>query len=336
MTATVSLPLTIKMWVKKNFPPSRRTLVMTVFVLLIVLRLGYAWGTALPGFESQKTGQRSGENQDGIVGLFSGPRHFLEERLMHVFREPKASLAAGILLGTRTSIPYDLKMDFKAVGLMHVVAVSGFNMVIIVAVVTEFLMSLGRRRASILAIPAIVFFTLMVGASAAVVRAAVMSALRLIAWLIGRPQYVTRLFLVSIGLMLIVSPELLFQDIGFQLSAGATAGLIWLARPIQERVSWIPERFGLRENFSATLAATLITTPIVGYHFGTFSILSIPINLLVVPLVAPLMLGSFLSLLFGAITANPTSYLFSLMIFLVQKGAAMERSLQAFLHTVFY
>lgn len=288
--------------------------VCAVSVLLVRIVLSFIFG--MPQY-----------NDPNNEGILSGPRHFLEDRLMHVFHEPQASLASGILLGSRSSIPYDLKQDFKAVGLMHVVAVSGFNMVIIITVMTQLLVAFNRRWASLVALVGIIIFTLMVGASAAVVRAAIMSVLRLVAWFIGRPQYAPRLFILTVAGMVMWSPSLVWDDIGFQLTVAATGGLIWLNKPLTKILQWVPEKFALRENATSTLAATIMTTPIVWWHFATFSILSIPVNLLVLPLVPWLMLGSFLSLFFGLWTAVPTTWLFNLMLFFIERGAFFERLL---------
>lgn len=254
-------------------------------------------------------------------------KSFVTERLQHLFHEPASSLAGGILIGTRSDIPRSLLDDFKATGLMHVVAVSGFNMVIIIAAVTQALSFFYRRTASMIALLFILFFTILVGPTGAVVRAAVMASLRLIAWLIGRPQYVKRLFALTALLLIAIDPLGAVYDIGFQLSIMATGGLIWFSNGLVQRLKIVPTYFGLRENLASTIAATVATLPVTWFYFGQFSYLSIIVNLLVVPLVPWLMLGSFISLFFGMIGSYPTSILFDLMVFIIEKGASLERFL---------
>lgn len=254
-------------------------------------------------------------------------KNFLTMRMRSLFSEPAASLAGGILIGTRSDIPKEVLADFKSDGLMHIVAVSGANMVIIINAVTQVLFMFCRRKASIIAIVFILFFTVLVGPTGAVIRATIMASLRLVAWLIGRPQYVKRLFFLTGLSMIAYDPFGAVYDIGFQLSVAATAGLIWLATPITNRLSRVPECIGLRENLGTTIAATLATTPVTLLYFQTFSYLAIPINLIVVPLVPWLMLGSFVSLFVGFFAAFPTEILFDVMVWIVHYGAQLERML---------
>lgn len=266
-------------------------------------------------------------NGNAVVSAAFLLKNFLTMRMRSLFSEPAASLAGGILIGTRSDIPKDVLADFKSDGLMHIVAVSGANMVIIINAVTQVLFMFCRRKASIIAIVFILFFTILVGPTGAVVRATIMASLRLVAWLIGRPQYVKRLFFLTGLSMIAYDPFGAVYDIGFQLSVAATAGLIWLATPITNRLTRVPEFMGLRENLGTTIAATLATTPVTLLYFQTFSYLAIPINLIVVPLVPWLMLGSFVSLFVGFFAAYPTEILFDIMVWIVHKGAEIERGL---------
>ncbi|MEO0561538.1 MAG: ComEC family competence protein, partial [Chloroflexota bacterium] len=91
--------------------------------------------------------------------------------------EPEAGLLVGILLGDDTGLSPELEADFEASGAAHIIAISGFNMAILAGIATQFLRGM---RGAIIAITLIAVYTIFVGAGAAVVRAAVMSAVLIV------------------------------------------------------------------------------------------------------------------------------------------------------------
>jgi competence protein ComEC len=97
------------------------------------------------------------------------------DALAAVLPEPEAGLAAGILIGLRDRVDRDLAAAFTTAGVSHVVAISGWNIAIVAAAVGALAGRLGRRRRSVVTILAIATYALFAGASASVLRAAVMS-----------------------------------------------------------------------------------------------------------------------------------------------------------------
>ncbi|MBT7073995.1 MAG: DUF4131 domain-containing protein [Anaerolineae bacterium] len=148
-----------------------------------------------------------------------------------LFPDPEASLLAGILLGIETGLPVDLQHAFKDTGTTHIIAISGFNITIIAGLfITLFGNLFGKRNGSILAMIGIAAYTILVGADAAVVRAALMGGLGLLGRQLGRRQDgVASLLFVAVA-MSYFNPMVLW-DVGFQLSFAATAGLILYAEP---------------------------------------------------------------------------------------------------------
>lgn len=257
----------------------------------------------------------------GMFDFLISFREMLVERLMDVFSEPYSSLAAALLFGVRTDIPYDIKDAFKRTGLTHVLALSGFNISILIQSMAGMFSFLPRRIRGSVTIGMIFLFTIMVGAQASIVRAAIMGSIAVVAEIIGRPYDAKRALFVSALVMVVISPEIL-TDIGFQLSFGATAGIIIHAKKVEAKwCQWIPEKFGLRGNMSTTMAAYVWTLPIILWHFDGISLISPLVNLAVLPLVPYLMLGSFLSLFFGFLTAIPTTFVFKLMLWIITTTA---------------
>lgn len=220
--------------------------------------------------------------------------------------EPQAGLLTGILLGSERGISPALSDDFAATGAAHVVAISGFNMVIVSGVVMGILKRITSRTALpvIITLMVIMIYTVFVGANAAVIRAALMSGLLLVGGALRRRTYAPA-SLAFAALLLAVANPLVLWDLSFQLSFAATLGLALFADPLQaafERGLYrmLPRKLARRligvlsEPIIVTLAAMTLTTPLIALYFGRFSLVTLPVNLLIVPV------QSFI-LIFGAL-----------------------------------
>jgi competence protein ComEC len=165
--------------------------------------------------------------------------------------------------------------------------------------------AVGKRRAVWVAIGGIALYTLLVGADAAVVRAAIMGGLFVLALYLGRQAEVRTSLIFAAIVMTAINPYVLW-DVGFQLSFAATAGLIWLApalertaeRPLAALVGAGHVRGGMRLLSAAllvTLAAQIATGPLIVYHFGRLSVISLLTNLLILPVQPMVMLAGGLA-----------------------------------------
>lgn len=216
--------------------------------------------------------------------------------------EPQAGLLTGILLGNQRGIALEVEDAFNVVGAAHIVAISGFNMAVLSSVIMNILTRarVAPRWAALIGITVIGLYTVLVGASGAVIRAAVMSSLLVIGGVIRRKTYVPA-SLAFVALILSLQNPTVLWDVGFQLSFFATLGLAlfvqplsrwldrFLARIIATRVSGGVRDF-LFEPLVVTTAAQITTLPLVALYFGRFSPASLPVNLLIVPAQAPLLI----------------------------------------------
>ena len=232
--------------------------------------------------------------------LFSLKQWFLHG-VQRLLGEPDASLAGGITVGAKQSLGMKLLDAFRRVGLIHIVVLSGYNVTIIAEAILRFLTFLPRRTALVLSIIAISAFALLTGAGATIVRASIMAILALIARATGRTYTLTRALFLAGTIMLIVNPRILLFDPSFQLSFIATLGLIYIAPYIERRMLWIPERLGLREIVGATIGTQVAVFPLLMYMTGMISLLSLPANLLVLPIIPLSMLLVFITGIFGAV-----------------------------------
>ncbi|NOX61974.1 MAG: ComEC family competence protein [Chloroflexi bacterium] len=224
--------------------------------------------------------------------------------------QPYAALANGMILGIESGIPRDLYDDFNLTGASHVIVISGSNIAIISAIFLGlFIRIFGRRKnaAVVLALVGIVLYTLLVGADAAVTRAAIMGGLFVIAVGLGR-QSVALISLFAAAWLMLLLNSLTLWDVGFQLSFMATLGLILFSRPLQKRWSRVVgERLpGLVSNLLAeglliTLAAQITTLALVVFYFGRLSLVSFVANLLILPVQPPIMVVGGLAALVGMV-----------------------------------
>jgi competence protein ComEC len=232
------------------------------------------------------------------------------QTISRILAEPYASLLNGILLGIETGIPRALYENFNLTGTSHVIVISGSNIAIIAGI---FLLLgqrvFGKRYAPPLAIVGIIIYTFLVGADAAVSRAAVMGVVFVVGIWSGRPGApLNGLFLSAIVLSLI--NPLILWDVGFQLSFMATLGLIVLVPPL-ERITFNFLQHRLKTNHVGltmallselviiTLAAQIVTGPLIVYHFGRLSLVSLLSNLLILPVQPPIMIVGGLATLAG-------------------------------------
>ncbi len=238
----------------------------------------------------------------------------LQATIAHLFPEPGASLLTGILLGIEIGIPPSLMEDFNQTGTTHIIAISGFNIAILAGAIGLLTRrSLGIYRSALVAIVAISLYTILVGADAAVVRAAIMGSLSLLAIIAGRRTYALASLAVAAFLMTLWNPLLLW-DVGFQLSFVATLGLVLLVPPMETYLEGTLSRLLSKERAKAmvrllsepllvTLAAQLAVWPLTVYYFHRFSLISPLSNFLIIPAQPGVMMIGGLATVIGSL--NP-------------------------------
>lgn len=216
--------------------------------------------------------------------------------------EPHASFLNGILLGSKQNIPSDLKDDFSKVGVTHILAISGYNISIIGIVLAWFLIFFFRRPVAFwFSLLGILIFTVITGASASVVRAALMGGLVLLANNSGRIYNSKNTLTLAAFLMVLSNPLILRYDIGFQLSFMATMGLLYVAPLLKTFFRKVPNWLNIKEIFLMTLSAQIMVLPLILYYFHNFSAIALLANVAILPLIPLAMLLGFLTGLTGMI-----------------------------------
>jgi len=239
-------------------------------------------------------------NKDFYGYLLNIKKSFIDIINKIIF-EPQASFLAALLVGAKRTLPPDLVDAFNRTGTSHIVAISGYNISIVSIMLLNFLsyLLLPRRLIFWLVGIGLVLFTLIAGAGASVVRAAIMGGLLILARREGRSYQITNAIIFAGAAMLFFNPYLLRYDASFQLSFLATLGLVYLAPHFNKWFSRLPNFLSFRANLAATLSAQIMTLPIILFGFGRFSLIAVLANVLILPVIPLTMLFGFLAGLMG-------------------------------------
>ncbi len=240
----------------------------------------------------------------GFYGYLLDIKKSFIDIINKILLEPQASFLAALLVGAKRTLPPDLVNAFNRTGTSHIVAISGYNISIVSVMLLNFLsyLLLPRRLIFWLVGIGLVLFTLIAGAGASVVRAAIMGGLLILAKREGRSYQITNAIIFAGTAMLFFNPYLLRYDAGFQLSFLATLGLVYLAPHFNKWFSRLPNFLSFRTNLAATLSAQIMTLPIILFGFGRFSLIAILANISILPVIPLTMLFGFLAGLIGFIS----------------------------------
>ncbi len=217
----------------------------------------------------------------------------LLENTYRIFQDPEASLLAGILFGVDTGLPRKLQDAFKNTGTAHIIAISGFNIAIIAGLFFSISKQIfSERLGAVISVAMVFLYAFLVGGDAAVLRAAIMGSLSLFARQVGRKNAGINTLAIVALIMAFINPLVLW-DIGFQLSFFATLGLILYAEPFSNYTANLISRFSkqdnsavvkiLNENVILTLAAQVMTIPLMAYYFNRISLISFIANPFILP-----------------------------------------------------
>lgn len=213
--------------------------------------------------------------------------------------EPNASLGLGFLVGLRTLLPEDLLDKLSATGLTHIVAVSGYNLTILV----RFMRRIFAKKSVYLAMASsaslIIGFLAVTGFTPSIVRAAIVSGLSLSAWYYGRKVHPVMIILLSAAITAFWNPLYLWYDLGWYLSFAAFFGVLVLAPLVTARF-FMKQPGPMGQVVIESVSAQAMALPIIAVIFGEISLISILANAIILPLIPVAMMATFIAGLAGA------------------------------------
>lgn len=209
-----------------------------------------------------------------------------------------AGLGLGYLVGEKDALPDGLEDKMKAIGLAHFIVISGTHLSIIISFVRKIFEKVSRFLALYFSIGLLLLYLSFVGITPSLIRASVATVLSLIAWYFGRRKTNFRTVIYVLVISLAIDPYLL-GNLSFQFSMLAYSGIL-LILPRMIRFFYGRDRPGLiGSTILSSLAATIACLPIQIYFFGSFSIVSLFANLLILPTISFAMVMTFFAGLFG-------------------------------------
>ncbi|MDO8591161.1 MAG: ComEC/Rec2 family competence protein [bacterium] len=242
--------------------------------------------------------------------LFAVKNSFINQ-INEILPEPQSSFLSALLVGARRSLPESLTEAFVKTGTSHIIAISGYNISLIGAILFNTLgfLLVPRKFIFWITTAVIILFSLIAGAGASVIRAAVMGTLLLVSKREGRFYNMANVIVLAGAAMLFFNPLLLRYDAGFQLSFLATLGLVYLSPYFETLFVKLSNVFSFRSNLAATLSAQLATLPVIIFSFGRLSVFSVPANIMILPAIPPTMFFGFLAATVSFISIKLGSFL---------------------------
>ncbi|HKK20714.1 MAG TPA: ComEC/Rec2 family competence protein, partial [candidate division Zixibacteria bacterium] len=212
-----------------------------------------------------------------------------------------AALATGFLIGETRDIPVDLYQRFRESGTLHLLAVSGSNVALILVSVVALLrpFRIRRKPRALLLMAIVVVFSFLSYGEPSVLRAAVMAGLVLGASVLERKYDLNNVIALAALIILLADPSQLF-DVGFQLSFVIAWGLIFILPKVTALLSAHRNKRWYRYlvfPLLVSLTAQVCATGLIGLYFQQVPVLSPAANLIVVPLVSVVVVGSLILLL---------------------------------------
>lgn len=249
-----------------------------------------------------------------------GVRDWFAEQVKEHIPETEAALGLGYLLGLRRALPTELVEVLQIAGLTHIIVASGYNLTILVRLSRRMFVRVSKYLATLSASSMILGFMAVTGMSPSMSRAGLVAGLSLAAWYYGRKIHPLVLLPLAGAVTLMVNPQYGWNDLGWQLSFAAFAGVIMCAPLIQRYFFGEKEPGVLRQIIGETLSAQLFTLPLLIIAFGVVSNVALIANVLILPFVPLAMLLVFLTgvlssvPLLGEFVAAPTTWLLGYMV----------------------
>ena len=215
-------------------------------------------------------------------------RNRSEKMIDSLLPEPENRVLKSLFFGNQGYLDTEMRALFTRTGTAHLIAVSGLHVGILAMFCQAALGKLGagKRMTRLITVVFVWFYAAMAGFPISILRAGTMYTLYAAALPLER-RYDAKSILLWSGILFLWLNPLSLYTVSFQLSFAAVAVILWLYPRLKKQISFLP--FTGSNLLLITLAAQLGTWPIIAWHFGTFSMVSLPANLLIIPMIGILM-----------------------------------------------
>lgn len=228
---------------------------------------------------------------------------FFAHVINYYLPEPQSSLVNGIIFGIDLKTTKAFYQQLKVVGLLHIVVLSGMNITLLSAIISQITQFLSKQISLLITILIIIIFIIFVGPKAPIIRAGFMGILTLVAILYGRKAYALYSLFLSLIFTTIFFPSWL-KTLSLKLSYCATLGLILFGNIKTKIPKNLLDKLlnFFKKEFFTSLSAQVFTAPIIFVYFKEISLISPFANVLVAPAIVPIMIFGFLTAILGKIS----------------------------------
>lgn len=275
-----------------------------ILILILLVRIYQSWPLS----------PKEQLNFDSITDNFMPVRDNLASQIREIVPGDQGALLVGILLGSKKYFSKELNEVLINTSTIHIAVVSGQNLSLLVGFVMTGVSWFGRKKTILLALVVSLIYALLTGFGIPTIRALIMVTLSLGAQLVNREAKSLQILLITALMMLIISPNWLLS-ISFQLSFLATLAVVEVAPKIVSSLSFLPDI--IKQDLGVSLAAQLLTLPVIAANFHQLSLLGILTNTLVLWTVSLIMLSGIItlfSLLLGTIIGSICSLIPTILL----------------------
>ncbi len=275
------------------------------------------------------------KSQTTLPNIILNIRKAINERIKLLYPSSYSALLKGLLLADRSDINYKIKLNFMNTGVIHVLAVSGLHVGFISLIFLFMFARAGIRIQYVLTIIGILFFLIITGGNPSVFRASVMAVTFLIAKLSSRGTNGINSLAIAALIILLINPNDLFNP-GFLLSFSAVISILLFYPILNKKLKNLKLNKFIRNILmflSVTFVAQLGTLPFTLIYFNKLSVISLLVNLIVIPIIGIIVGLGILSLIFSIISiwlasffATANIMLVDLLYMIVSKASALSFS----------
>ena len=242
------------------------------------------------------------QNGDPVLSAVRDLRAAIENRLFASMGRREAATLSAVLLGDKTRLDGEMEGWVRSAGVSHIMVVSGLHLAIMVGLLLRLVRRLTNAPIArfFVIFTAAVFLTVLCGFTKSILRASLCLIMYAVGLLIGREHTPENTLGGAVVLLLIFSPFMVLS-ISFQLSVLSTFGILVCALPAlreMEKKAWFQNRFlkGVISACLITLSATCFALPVILHTFGGTSTIGLFSNLLLVPVMTPMLMLTVLML----------------------------------------
>lgn len=255
-----------------------------------------------------------GEGGNFLYGSLIEIRRQLVILTERSFSEPVSSLVLGTLLGIQRELPERVAESLRLTGLLHIVVVSGYNMMLLLRYFENLWGVLPRRMGLLFSALGLVLYAVVVGFSIPVLRALLMALITLWGRLVGRQREALDLLAFVAIVLLVINPLTLFS-VSFQLSFLASLALILVALPLKASFQTASNAINevIVEPLAGSLGVTLLILPVLLHNFGMVSLSFLPANVVAAFLIPYIMGCGCLALLAQVLMGGVPQFILSIL-----------------------